>query len=243
VVISKKYGSWRSALRIFAQIGLVATLVEIILLVSVSEVDKPNTRDTVARTDSEPEQRLKRTRINVFNASFCMFLAFTMTWASVFRNISYITPIFLVSVGYSEYEAGLLLSVITGAGALGQILGGIIADRTPRKSYILFGSSAQSSPLILLMAFGTKSDWMILLLALVGFTYFLAIPAWFVLPSKLTSKKSHALAYGLSQSVLSGFGAIDNVIFGFIGQKINLQSSIIFIAILGVVSSLIALKI
>ena len=73
--------------------------------------------------------------------------------------------------------------------------------------------------------------------------HFTAFPAWFVLPSKLTPSNHRAVSYGLSQSVVSGAGAIGSIIFGYIAQFNGLNASMIFLSGLGAISALIGLKI
>ena len=162
--------------------------------------------------------------------SFVMLLIFAFTRSSVFRNAMYFFPYYFTSLGYSVFDAGLFTSLFFGMGAVFQIIGGFLADRTSNRNIIFLVSSLLSGIAAILMIFLSQGIGLIMILVLFGGSFFIAIPSMSVSVSRHAPQKSQGTIFAIFFAVISLFGALSSSVFGWIGDTWSLQMGILFVA-------------
>ncbi|MFN8188019.1 MAG: MFS transporter [Gaiellales bacterium] len=133
-------------------------------------------------------------------------------------------PLYEVSLGRSPSWATMLAFVFLGAGAIGTLVGGPLADRLGRKPVII-ASLALSVPLVLVYALVGGAIGIVAIAAagacVVGTFGVTTVLSQEYLPSRI------ALASGLSIGLAIGLGGIFAIALGGLADSIDLQAAIL----------------
>jgi len=242
VALAEWYGGWRNALGALTLIGLGATLIVIVLLLTIDESIEPSREDLIPKAVGTQKQVTGGNR-NLLTASFVMLLVFAFTRSAVFRNAMYFLPYYFESLGYSVFIAGAFTSVFFGIGAAFQVVGGILADKALSRRLIFLGSSILSGIACLVLASLGKGIGLIIILVVFGGSFFVAIPSMSISVSQHAPTKSQGIIFALYFSVISLFGALSSTVFGMIGDRWSLQMGLMFIGLLCFLGSLFASRI
>ncbi|MFQ6123696.1 MAG: MFS transporter [Candidatus Heimdallarchaeota archaeon] len=242
VTLAQWSGDWRSALKIIAIGGFGATLLEALTLLPIHERTEP-VRDEPLSNVVATHPKGHQKNISFLTASFIILLVFSFTRSAVFRNAMYFLPIYFESLGYTVFLAGVFTSIFFGIGAVSQVFGGILVDKTVSKQVIFIGSSVFSGIACLVLAFIGRGGWTISILVIFGVSFFIAIPSISVSVSQHAPVRSQGIAFATFFAVISLFGALSSTVFGLIGDRWSLQMGLVFIGLLCFIGSLIGSKI
>lgn len=242
VALAEWYGGWRNALGALTLIGLGATLIVIVLLLTIDESIEPSREDLIPKAVGTQKQVTGGNR-NLLTASFVMLLVFAFTRSAVFRNAMYFLPYYFESLGYSIFIAGAFTSIFFGIGAVFQVVGGILADKAPSRRLIFLGSSILSGIACLVFASLGKGIGLIIILVVFGGSFFVAIPSMSISVSQHAPTKSQGIIFALYFAFISLFGALSSTVFGMIGDRWSLQMGLMFIGLLCFLGSLFASRI
>jgi len=231
VFLAQQFNGWRQALRIIAWIGVAATIIELLLLLSFSEKNIPQKQASVEKfAPSGGNLDLKAVFLSL---GFGFILLYSLGREAVFRNISYFVPLFYESIGYSVYEAGFVTTLLLGVGAIAQIIGGFFADiiSSTRRNIFLVVTNGLASVFLLILAYIVRGTWLLFVTVLIGFTYFVSFPFFMLIVSNYAPADAQGFAFALLFSSMTLFAALSSVMFGVIGDAFGLRQAMVFVAI------------
>jgi len=133
------------------------------------------------------------------------------------NNITVFVPKYLSDLGQSASTYGLLASLNVGGYAIGNLLGGGLADRFGKRLVVISGLLLAFLPLALIGWLG-YSPWYYLLLPAAGFFTGAAFPSLVVQSQKLIPG-GMGLASGLVLGFMFTSGAIGGLLSGFIADR------------------------
>ncbi len=147
-------------------------------------------------------------------------------------------PLWEIEKGATEAEATRLLFFFLGAGAVGTLLIGPLADKIGRKPVIV-GSYLLTAPLVILYALagGTVGH---VAVALAGMCVICTFGITTVLSQELLPSRI-ALASGLSIGLAMGLGGVFAVALGGVADSADLKTAVLATAIGPIVGAIVAL--
>jgi len=224
-------GSWQASLQVIAVLGFVM-FVPALFLMRYSSA-KPNETWTIDEMSEGPEG---------WTRNFWLAIVLMGLRGTAFRCISLLMPLYLVvTYGASIVSAGVLTAVMLTAGFVGEVVCSILSDRLHNRVGFLIISTGLATPAILLLNFALEPMMLILILIIIGFFFYLGVPANSALQTEVSPRRSQGLAFGLIFSFGSIPGAVSPIIFGFIGDVYGLPASILFLVVTTFLATVVAL--
>jgi MFS family permease len=151
-------------------------------------------------------------------------------------------PVYLVATYPVDLiGAGFLTSVMLTAGLFGEIMSGWLSDKLNRRVLFLVLSTGLASPALLLLNYSLSVSALVLMLIIIGFFFYLGVPANTAYLTEVSPRENRGLAFGLLFSVGALPGAISPIIFGIIADLFGLGASILFLVITTTLATLVAL--
>ena len=130
-------------------------------------------------------------------------------------------------------KAGLLVSIVTIAGTIGQILGGHLCDRLKKAEYGYLLVFLFSTPLF--FSIWLLKDWSLFGVSLVFALFFFAWqPIQNTLIAKYAAESAHGLSYGINFLLIMGIGSLAASLGGYITDQVGVAN---VFAVLGVIST------
>jgi len=164
--IASVFESWRPSFFILALPALVAGAVIWFTTTEPADFPGPVRGQEDLKGGSDAFQEGEKSQITWFEIirAIGVLVCITITMNVVFASINSYLPLYMVDHhGISPKWAGIVVSLIAGAGIIGSPIGGALSDRLGRKELILF-SLALSGPL--LFAITKSPPWIPLILSL-----------------------------------------------------------------------------
>ncbi|MFW9870169.1 MAG: MFS transporter [Candidatus Thorarchaeota archaeon] len=159
-----------------------------------------------------------------------------------FRCTSLLMPLYLVETYPVDLVwAGYLTTIMLSAGLVGEIAASILSDRMHKRVLFLILSTGFVTPALLLLNYSLSEGVLILMLIVIGFFFYLGVPANTAFLTEVSPKESRGLAFGLLFSVGAIPGAVSPIIFGIIGDNYGLPASILFLVITTILATIVAL--
>ncbi len=158
----------------------------------------------------------------IINFSVGLVLILTILRGLYYRGTVTITPSYITDVlGRSVMQAGLLTSLLLGAGGVAQLIGGRLADRLGTKKPIIIFTilSILSLSFIVLAA---NSYLLIAGVILFGFSFFGAQPAVNTLIAKIAHESIRGGFYGLTFLTRFGMSFLSPLLAGVIADSFGL---------------------
>jgi len=224
-------GSWQASLRVLAILGFVLFIPTILLMRHSS------TKPKELKIDEEESEGPEGWTRNFYLVIVLMGLR-----GMAFRCTSLLMPLYLV-VTYSAttVSAGVLTAIMLTSGLFGEIVSSILSDRLHNRVGFLVVSTGFATPALLLLNFALESLMLILVLIIIGFFFYLGVPANTALMTEISPRKARGLAFGIIFSIGSIPGAVSPIIFGFIGDLYGLAASILFLVATTFLATIVAL--
>lgn len=145
-------------------------------------------------------------------------------------------PMLLSAKGFSIGEIGLIAAVYPAVWGLGQLVTGKMADHFCKKKLLYLGMLVQGSAL-LLFAFVSRQWQFIFLAALLGWGTAMVYPTFLATVAENTHPADRAKSLGVFRLWRDLGYAIGAVLTGLIADMIGIQSSVIFVALLTLLSA------
>ena len=136
--------------------------------------------------------------------------------------------------------AGGLSTLKYTVGAFAQIVGGEMSDRIGRKKLLLFGYSGFALSLLALIYSPNIVSLMVILVVLLGFTFFITQSPMNALLGDIASKDTVGVTYGVNFTLKYGIGFFTPAIGGWLASNYGLNSVFYFFAGLAAVAFLVA---
>ncbi|MHA2205982.1 MAG: MFS transporter [Candidatus Thorarchaeota archaeon] len=226
-------GDWRSSLLFLAIIGLITFVPTFGLM----RYNKSNQRHEEIEEDPEEE-----TGPEGWTRDFALVAILKSLRGIPFRSVTLLMPLYLVvSYGYEPVWAGALTTDMLGAGLVGEIVSAPISDRMGKRVPFMVLSVGVMAPGLLLLNYALEPVWLVIVLIGIGFFYFLGVPPGQAYETEVAPKNAKGLAFGLLFSVAAIPGALSPFFFGLIGDTYGLSASIMFLAIVSVLATILTL--
>ncbi|MHC4636590.1 MAG: MFS transporter [Planctomycetota bacterium] len=219
---------WRSAFILFGVLGLVLG----------ATISGSNVSDQVQfqkKTDKSSEQAKPSPipRLVLF-----MVYSTSILYGLCYRGAMMYFPKHFVHNIYFALDdvakAGLLVSMVTMGGILGQMWGGILCDKLKRPEYAYLLIFVFTTPLFFAIWF--LQDWGLLGVSLMFAPFFFAWqPIQNTLIARYTARGAHGVSFGINFLLIMGVGSLAASVGGFITDKLDV--SYVF-AVLGCISAL-----
>jgi FSR family fosmidomycin resistance protein-like MFS transporter len=225
------FGSWQESLRVIAILGFVL-FVPTVLLMKQSKT-KPKEEMPQEEDVEGPEG---------WTRNFWLMLVLMGLRGMAFRCTSLLMPLYLVvTYSVSTVSAGILTAIMLTAGLFGEVVSSILSDRLHNRVGFLVVSTGFATPALLLLNFALAPTFLIIVLVIIGFFFYLGVPANTALQTEISPRKSRGLAFGLIFSIGSIPGAVSPIVFGFIGDLYGLPASILFLVVTTFLATIVAL--
>ena len=166
------------------------------------------------------------------NLSRSHLILFTVSaiWGIAHHGVFNFLPYYFserVELGFNPVsEGGILTGFVLGLGILGQLFGGRIGSRYPRKSLLVWVVGL-NIPFLLLMSYSWGTP-LILFACMMGAINFMFQPISNSLIADVSAVQGRGLIYGISFALSFGVGSFSGIICGYIGDY--LQTNMIFIS-------------
>ena len=166
------------------------------------------------------------------NLSRSHLILFTVSaiWGIAHHGVFNFLPYYFserVELGFNPVsEGGILTGFVLGLGILGQLFGGRIGSRYPRKSLLVWVVGL-NIPFLLLMSYSWGTP-LILFACMMGAVNFMFQPISNSLIADVSPVQGRGLIYGISFALSFGVGSFSGIICGYIGDY--LQTNMIFLA-------------
>lgn len=159
-----------------------------------------------------------------------------------FRTTSLLMPLYLVETYPVDLIwAGYLTTIMLTAGLVGEMLASWLSDKLNRRVPFLVVSTGLATPALLLLNYSLSEGALIATLIVVGFFFYLGVPANTAYLTEVSPRANRGLAFGLLFSIGAIPGAISPIIFGFIGDSYGLPASILFLVVTTTLATIVSL--
>jgi MFS family permease len=225
---------WRSAFILFAILGFVLGMM-IIRLNVADEIIPRKVGDPPRREGSKSSGRARLASIPLI-----LFLIYinSILYGLCYRgSMMYFPKHFVHNIHFALNDvakAGFLVSMVTIAGALGQILGGTLCDRLKRPEYGYLLVFVFTTPLFFSIWF--LKDWGLFGISLLFALFFFAWqPTQNTLIAKYSVHGAHGLSYGINFLLIMGVGSLAASVGGYVTDMVGVAN---VFAVLGFISTL-----
>ena len=226
-------GDWRSSLFFLAIIGLI-TFVPTFYLMRYNKSNQHN-----EEIEEDPEEE---TGPDGWTRDFVLVGILKSLRGIPFRSVTLLMPLYLVvSYEYEPVWAGALTTVMLGAGLVGEMVSAPISDRMGKRVPFMVLSVGVMAPGLLLLNLALEPVWLVIVLIGIGFFYFLGVPPGQAYETEVCPKNAKGLAFGLLFSIAAIPGSLSPFFFGLIGDTYGLSASIMFLAIVSAIATVVSL--
>jgi len=168
-------------------------------------------------------------RVNLSHSHVILFTV-SAIWGIAHHGVFNFLPYYFserVELGFNPVsEGGLLTGFVLALGILGQLFGGRVGSRYPRKSLLVLVVGL-NIPFLLLMTFSWGTP-LIIFACMMGAVNFMFQPISNSLIADVSPVQGRGLIYGISFALSFGVGSLSGIICGYIGDY--LQINMIFTA-------------
>ncbi|MFW9837018.1 MAG: MFS transporter [Candidatus Thorarchaeota archaeon] len=159
-----------------------------------------------------------------------------------FRCTSLLMPLYLeATYPVDLIGAGYLTTIMLTAGLVGEMVASWLSDKLNKRVVFLVISTGLATPALLALNYSLSLEVLILMLVVIGFFFYLGVPANTAYLTEVSPRANRGLAFGLLFSVGALPGAISPIIFGWIGDLWGLAASIVFLVMTTLLATLVAL--
>jgi FSR family fosmidomycin resistance protein-like MFS transporter len=180
-------------------------------------------REGIGKSNSYEYLRTMR-QIFPLISSIAMIFFFRAAMKSA---LTFYLPVFLVDQGKSTVFAGVSLSVLQGAGVLGTLVAGNLADRFGQKRILVL--TTVLTPLLMLCFLYSTGVLQMICLMLTGFILFFTGPVFLSIINQVKTKH-HNLVNGVYMTTTFMIGAIMVTVVGFMGDALTLEETFHYVA-------------
>ncbi len=218
---------WRSAFIVFAILGLILGIMIIGL----------NVADEVMQQEEGDKPR-GQARLSSIPLVLLLIYINSILYGLCYRgSMMYFPKHFVDNIHFAlnnVAKAGFLVSMVTIAGAVGQILGGTLCDRFKRPEYAYLLVFVFATPLFFFIWF--LKNWGLFGVSLLFALFFFAWqPVQNTLIAKYSVRGAHGLSYGINFLLIMGIGSLAASMGGYVTDKVGVSN---VFALLGFISTL-----
>ncbi|MHB0869589.1 MAG: MFS transporter [Chloroflexota bacterium] len=231
ILVANVTGSWRSS---FVVLGVPILLAGLLVWTLARAQERVNVK-AAAREDTEPLHLLQLLRM------LGLLVIIAMLTQLLVSAINSFLPLFLVDRhGTPQDVAGLMMSIVFGAGLLGAPLGGALSDRLGRKPVILL-SVVGLGPLIALMTILPFGLAMTAVVALYGLFIAFRLPAIESLIADLVPARRRATVLGGYYFLAQETTGVSTPVLGWMMDQFGVNNGLAAVAAIALGCSLLVL--
>jgi len=219
---------WRNTFILWGLVGLLMAISDTFIVedVPAEPIDKSAPREGYISTIRKMFSTEQRTNL-------ILVLLVVMLSGALWTGVSqWILTYINKTKGISLLIAGGLSTIQYTVGAFAQILGGELSDRIGRKVIIITGFAAFTASLIALVWVPGNLAVLLLLVVLLGFTFYVTQAPITALLADITPKNTVGVTYGINFTVKYGFSAILPFMAAWISASYGLDAVFYFFAVL-----------
>jgi MFS family permease len=231
-LLGARFG-WRITFIIWGVIGLIMAAIDLIVIRDIAyEVPEGGHPGPVATI----KKMFGSTDITKLIITLGVVVLSGMLWTGVssfimvYLNEEKVMPLVL---------AGGLSTLKYTVGAFAQIVGGEMSDRIGRKKLLLFGYAGFAISLLALVYSPSIVSLMVILVVILGFTFFLTQSPMNALLGDIAFKDTVGVTYGVNFTLKYGIGFFTPAIGGWLAANYGLNSVFYFFAGLSTVAFLV----
>jgi len=232
-LLGARFG-WRMTFIIWGVIGLIVAAIDLIVIqdiaYNVPEGGHPGPVATIKKMFGSTDRKKLIITLGVVVLSGMLWNGVS-SFIMVYLNEEKVMPLIL---------AGGLSTLKYTVGAFAQIVGGEMSDKIGRKKLLLFGYAGFSISLLCLIYSPNIVSLMVILVAILGFTFFVTQSPMNALLGDIASKDTVGVTYGVNFTLKYGIGFFTPAIGGWLAANYGLNSVFYFFAGLSVVAFLVA---
>jgi len=219
---------WRSAFILFAILGFVLG----VMIVRLHVADQVVLRKERAHGGDSPA------RFSTLPLILLLIYINSILYGLCYRgSMMYFPKHFVHNIRFALDDvarAGFLVSMVTVAGMVGQLMGGTLCDRLKRAEHAYLVVFLVSTPLF--FAIWLLEDWGLFGVSLLFAPFFFAWqPVQNTLIAKYAAETAHGFSYGVNFLLIMGVGSLAASIGGYVTDNAGVSG---VFAVLGVISSL-----
>lgn len=167
----------------------------------------------------------------------------SVTQAGIVNNLNDgmmwgIFPILLAEKNFSITEIGFIVSVYPAVWGIGQLFTGKMSDRFCKKDLLFYGMILQGIAILFLLT-AVNFTHFVILSALLGWGTAMVYPTFLATVAENTHPEDRAKSLGIFRFWRDSGYAIGALLTGIIADMFNLNSAVIFVGILTVLSGLV----
>ena len=231
-LLGARFG-WRMTFIIWGVIGLIMAAIDLIVIrdiaYEVPEGGHPGPVATIKKMFGSTDRSKLIITLGVVVLSGMLWTGVS-SFIMVYLNEEKVMPLVL---------AGGLSTLKYTVGAFAQIVGGEMSDRIGRKKLLLFGYAGFAISLLALIYSPNIVSVMVILVILLGFTFFLTQSPMNALLGDIASKDTVGVTYGVNFTLKYGIGFFTPAIGGWLAVNYGLNSVFYFFAGLSAVAFLV----
>lgn len=231
-LLGARFG-WRMTFIIWGVIGLIMAAIDLIVIrdiaYEVPEGGHPGPVATIKKMFGSTDRTKLIITLGVVVLSGMLWTGVS-SFIMVYLNEEKVMPLVL---------AGGLSTLKYTVGAFAQIVGGEMSDRIGRKKLLLFGYAGFAISLLALIYSPNIVSVMVILVILLGFTFFLTQSPMNALLGDIASKDTVGVTYGVNFTLKYGIGFFTPAIGGWLAVNYGLNSVFYFFAGLSAVAFLV----
>ncbi len=230
--------SWRQSLFILGLMGIVLFVPALLFMKYAHSFDIRIVENEV----DAPKAQVVIDGPSGWSRNYILLILYVALRGVPFRCTTLLMPTYLsLRYGHDALLAGTLTSIMLAAGLVAEFVFAPVSDRVGKRTPFMIASMALLVPSLMLLNLPLDLTTLIIVLILVGFVYFIGIPAGQAYETEVVPAKSKGLAFGVLFSLGALPGALSPWFFGFIGDTYGLDASIIFLVITAILGTVIAL--
>ena len=232
-LLGARFG-WRMTFIIWGVIGLIMAAIDLIVIQDIAydvpEGGHPGPVATIKKMFGSTDRTKLIITLGVVVLSGMLWNGVS-SFIMVYLNEEKVMPLIL---------AGGLSTLKYTVGAFAQIVGGELSDKIGRKKLLLFGYAGFTISLLGLIYSPNIVSLMVILVAILGFTFFVTQSPMNALLGDIASKDTVGVTYGVNFTLKYGIGFFTPAIGGWLAANYGLNSVFFFFAGLSAVAFLVA---
>lgn len=175
--------------------------------------------------------------------SLLLLICFSILFGLCYRGVEVFLPTYLnLEKGFSEEASSIILSILLLAGALGQYLGGVMADRL-NEAIVILSASLLGLTLLTLLPIASGHASVMLISSLLGLAFYSHQPAANSLLGKMSMEDLRTYSYSIWFFLSFLSSSPSTLVISFIGQQFGFSAAILSLNMVALIPLVLAIHI
>lgn len=236
-VILGVFFGWRITFMLWGLLGMIMATINFLVITETEEKRRFQNGSKLSINHTKylatsPEMSYSR-RLSSLALVFVIVICSGALWNGV---SSFILTYINEAKGLQLILAGGLSTISYTVGSLGQVVGGELSDRYGRRIILQLGFSTFAGFLLLITLIPSSVPLILLVVSMLGFTFYLTQSPLNALISDVSSAKTVGVTYGFNFAIKYGIGGFSPVLAGFLAQNYSMDYAFYLFAFIAVVA-------